>query len=358
MKRALITGITGQDGAYLAKFLLDKGYQVFGTYRRTSTPNFWRLSYLDIFPKVKLIPIDLTDHGSLCEALAVSRPDELYHLAAQSFVEASFQAPVATAEITGVSVASLLDAVLANSPDSKFYFAATSELYGDNETHMGGLLNEDSPFRPASPYAAAKLYGHWTTEIYRKAYALFACSGILFNHESPIRGLEFVTRRISNAVARAALGLSKTISLGNIDAMRDWGYAPEYVEAMWMMLQSDEPSNYVVATGSKYSVRQFLEVVCKEAGINPEDYLKIDKTLIRPLDVPSLVGDHSKITRELGWRPRTDMHQLARIMYRAEKDRWERHLRGETFPWDAPTYPDSSKMVRRQGRTNGKKTSR
>lgn len=256
MKKALITGITGQDGAYLTKFLLDKNYEVYGTYRRLSTPNFWRLQYLDVFDRINFIPVDLTDMSSIIEALKISEPDEVYHLAAQSFVEASFETPVATAEVTGVSVVKILEAIRQNRQDVKFYFASTSEMFGKtgflNNKH---LLNENDPFYPMSPYAAAKLYGYWTTRIYREAYNIFAVNGILFNHESPLRGLEFVTRKICNEVAKISLGLSDEIRLGNLQAKRDWGYAPEYIEAMWLMLQQNKPEDYVIATGEAHSVK-------------------------------------------------------------------------------------------------------
>jgi GDPmannose 4,6-dehydratase len=347
MNRALITGITGQDGAYLAHYLLKKGYEVYGTYRRLSTPNFWRLNYLEIFPKVKLIPVDLTDPSSLGEAITISRPHEIYHLAAQSFVEASFQTPVSTAHMTGVSVVTLLEAVRTLSPESRFYFAGTSELYGDSLGGSPAKLNEDSPFKPVSPYAAAKLFGLWSTEIYNRAYDLFACTGILFNHESPIRGLEFVTRKIANEVAKISVGLSDQIRLGNVEAKRDWGYAPEYVDAMWRMLQADTPRMYVVATGETHSVREFLDVACAEAGIRADKYLKNDKSLHRPLDVPALVGDHSRITRELHWKPKTRFDQLVKNMVREELSRWQRYLKGEVFPWDVPSYPDGHGIIRR-----------
>lgn len=350
MKTALITGITGQDGSYLAQFLLEKGYRVYGSFRRSSTPNFWRLNYLDIFDRIKFIPMDLTDHGSIVDALLLAQPDEIYHLAAQSFVEASFQTPVSTAQMTGVSVVALLEAIRAVTPDCRFYFAATSEMFGGDHSRLVTKLDEESPFRPVSPYAAAKLFGFWSTETYRRAYNLFACSGILFNHESPIRGLEFVTRKIANEVARVALGISREIRLGNITAERDWGYAPEYVKAMWMMLQAEVPRNYVVATGESHSVREFLDLACAETNIRPEPYLKIDKLLTRPIDVPSLLGNPSRIAQDLRWHARTDFHQLVQIMVCEEVRRWERYLKGEMFPWDVPGYPHRREGLKRRGR--------
>ena len=250
--KALVTGITGQDGAYLAKFLLDKGYEVYGTYRRLSTPNFWRLEYLEIFDRVNLIPADLSDTGSLVEALKISEAEEVYHLAAQSFVEASFETPVATGDITGLAVTRILEAIRQNRSNVKFYFAATSEMFGKAGLITNRPLKENDFFHPMSPYAAAKLYGYWITRTYREGYGIFAVNGILFNHESPLRGLEFVTRKVANEVAKISLGLSKELRLGNLNAKRDWGYAPEYVESMWPMLQQKEPDDYVIATGERH----------------------------------------------------------------------------------------------------------
>ena len=344
-KRALITGITGQDGAYLAKFLLKKGYEVYGTYRRLSSPNFWRLQYLGIFDKINLIPVDLSDTGSILEAIKVAEPDEVYHLAAQSFVGASFETPIATGDISGLAVTRILEVIRQINPEIKFYQASTSELYGNSRSE--GLLNEDTPFRPASPYAAAKLYGYWITRIYREAYGIFAVNGILFNHESPLRGLEFVTRKISNAVAKIALGLEKELRLGNLDAKRDWGYAPEYVESMWLMLQQDEPDDYVIATGEAHSVREFCEIAFDVVGLDWQEYVKVDKRFMRPLDVNYLCGDYSKAKKKLGWEPRTKFKQLVKIMVKEDLNRWERWLNGEKFPWDAPNYPSEYRILTR-----------
>ena len=344
-KRALITGITGQDGAYLAKFLLDNGYDVYGTYRRLSSPNFWRLQYLGIFDKINLIPVDLSDTGSILEAIKVAEPDEVYHLAAQSFVGASFETPIATGDISGLAVTRILEVIRQVNPEIKFYQASTSELYGNSRSE--GLLNEDTPFRPASPYAAAKLYGYWITRIYREAYGIFAVNGILFNHESPLRGLEFVTRKISNAVAKIALGLEKELRLGNLDAKRDWGYAPEYVESMWLMLQQDEPDDYVIATGEAHSVREFCEIAFDVVGLDWQEYVKVDKRFMRPLDVNYLCGDYSKAKKKLGWEPRTKFKQLVKIMVKEDLNRWERWLNGEKFPWDAPNYPSEYRILTR-----------
>ena len=346
-KKALITGITGQDGAYLAKFLLDKGYKVFGTYRRLSTPNFWRLQYLDIFERVNLIPADLVDAGSIVEAVKISEPDEIYHLAAQSFVGASFEQPIGTGEITGLGVARVLEAIRQINPRIKFYQASTSELYGQGHSSS---LNENSPFQPASPYAAAKLYGYWLTRQYREGYGIFACNGILFNHESPLRGLEFVTRKISNAVAKIALGIEKELRLGNLEAKRDWGYAPDYVESMWLMLQQDEPDDYVIATNEAHSVREFTEKAFDIVSLDWQEYVRIDKKFLRPLDVNFLQGDYSKAKQKLGWEPRVKFDELVKIMVREDLNRWERWLNGERFPWDAPNYPSEDKIISRYQR--------
>lgn len=348
MKHALITGITGQDGAYLANFLLNKDYEVYGTYRRLSTPNFWRLEYLDIFEKVNLIPADLSDAGSLIEALKISKPDEVYHLAAQSFVEASFETPVATGDITGLAATRILEAIRQNSKnDVKFYFAATSEMFGKTGLINNRPLREEDFFHPMSPYAAAKLYGYWITRTYREGYGMFALNGILFNHESPLRGLEFVTRKVGNEVAKILLGLSKELRLGNLDAERDWGYAPEYVKSMWLMLQQKEPDDYVIATGEAHSVKEFVQRAFDVVGLDWQEHVKVDKRFLRPLDVPSLTGDYSKAKKKLGWRPRTKFNELVKIMVKEEVNRWERWLNGERFPWDAPNYPSENKILTR-----------
>jgi len=345
VKRALITGITGQDGAYLANFLLKKGYEVYGTYRRLSSPNFWRLQHLGIFDEINLIPVDLSDTSSILEAIKISEPDEVYHLAAQSFVGASFETPIATGDVSGLAVTRILEVIRQVNPEIKFYQASTSELYGNSRSE--GLLNEETKFRPASPYAAAKLYGYWITRIYREAYGIFAVNGILFNHESPLRGLEFVTRKISNAVAKIVLGLEKELRLGNLEAKRDWGYAPEYVESMWLMLQQDESDDYVIATGEAHSVREFCEIAFDIAGLDWQEYVKVDKRFMRPLDVNYLCGDYSKAKKKLGWKPKTKFKQLVKIMVEEDLKRWERWLNGEKFPWDAPNYPSEAKILTR-----------
>ena len=343
-KRALNTGITGQDGAYLAKFLLGKGYQVFGTYRRLSTPNFWRLQYLGIFDEVNLIPADLVDASSLVEAIKISEPDEIYHLAAQSFVGASFEQPVGAGEITGLGVTRLLEAIRQINPKLKLYQASTSELFGRGNIDS---QMEATPLRPASPYAAAKLYGYWITKIYREGYGIFACNGILFNHESALRGLEFVTRKVSNAVAKIVLGLEEELRLGNLEAKRDWGYAPEYVESMWLMLQQNEPDDYVVATNEAHSVKEFVEQAFRIVNLDWQKYVKVDERFLRPLDTDFLQGDYSKAKQKLGWEPKVKFNQLVDIMVKEDLSRWERWLRGEKFSWDAPNYPGESKILSR-----------
>jgi len=333
MKTALITGITGQDGAYLAKFLLEKGYKVYGTYRRLSTPNFWRLQHLNIIDKVKLVSFDLIDQSSITKMLNEAKPDEVYNLAAQSFVGASFEQPIATGEITGIGVTKMIDAIKSVSSKTKFYQASSSEMFGlVQETPQ----KETTPFYPRSPYAAAKLYGHWITVNYREAYNLFACSGILFNHESPLRGLEFVTRKITNSVARIKLGLQKDLFLGNLDSKRDWGFALDYVEAMWLMLQQDKPDDYVISTGETHSVREFCDIAFKKVGLNYEDHVKIDKRFLRPTEVEILLGDCSKAKAKLNWKPKVTFNALVKMMIKEDLSRWERYLKGERFAWDAP----------------------
>lgn len=344
MKRALITGITGQDGAYLAKFLLEKGYEVHGTYRRLSTPNVWRIQYLNVFDKINLIPADLIDAASIGEAIRISSPDEVYHLAAQSFVGTSFEQPIGTGEITGLGVTRILEEIRQINPKIKFYQASTSELFGNGHIKP---QNENSKFQPSSPYAASKLYGYWVTKIYREGYGIFTSNGILFNHESPLRGLEFVTRKISNSVAKIALGLEKQLKLGNLKAKRDWGYAPEYVESMWLMLQQDKPNDYVIATNEAHSVEEFVDEAFKIVNLKYQKYIKIDKFFIRPLDVNKLCGDYSKAKKELGWEPRVKFKELVRIMVTEDLQRWQRWLKGERFPWDAINYPHEEKIISR-----------
>lgn len=347
MKRALITGITGQDGAYLAEFLLKKGYKVFGTYRRSSTPNFWRLQHLGVLDKVVLIPADMADMASLLEAVTVAEPREVYNLAAQSYVGASYDQPLLTTEIDGSGAIRFLEIIRHLNKDIRLYQASTSELYGTAEETP---QTEKTRFLPNSPYAAAKLLSYHNIRIYREAYGLFASNGILFNHESPLRGLEFVTRKITNAVARIKLGLQKELVLGNMDAKRDWGYAPEYVEAMWMILRYDKPDDFVCATGETHTVKEFVDLAFSQAGLNPHDYVKTSKLLMRPHEVKVLCGDASKLKRETGWRCKTTFEGLVKIMAQADLERWKKHLKGESFSWDAPNYPDNIQIMKRHAR--------
>lgn len=330
-KRVLITGITGQDGAYLAKFLLEKNYNVYGTFRRLSTPNFWRLEYLDIAKKIHYLPIELIDNSSLTEAIKVSNPDEVYHLAAQSYVASSFHNPITSGEYSGLAVARILESIRLINPKIKFYQASSSELYG-NVTEL--QQNEKSVFRPQSPYAIAKLYAYWATNMYRDAYDMFAVNGILFNHESPIRGLEFVTRKISNSIARIKLGLQKKLILGNIDSKRDWGYAPEYVECMWIMLQQKKPENFVISTDETHSIKEFLELGFSLVNLDWKKYVKSDKKLFRLLDVQMLHGDSSKARKKLKWRSKTKFEKLVKILVEADLKRWKDWQEGKHFPWD------------------------
>ncbi len=319
MKKALITGITGQDGPYLAKLLIEKGYKVFGAYRRSSTRNFWRLHYLDVKKDIELIPIDLLDQSSIMNAIIKSEPDEIYNLAAQSFVDVSFNEAIATGEISGLGVTRILDSIRILNPKIKFYQASTSELYGNSPPPQ----NENTPFCPNSPYAAAKLYAHWVTKSYRTGYGLFACAGILFNHESPIRGVDFVTKKISDSVARIKMGYSDKIYLGNLDAKRDWGFAGDYVEAMWLMLQQKKPDDYVIATGESHSVREFCEEAFSCLGLDYKKYVEVDKKFIRPNDVEYLLGDPSKAKRELGWQPKVSFKELVKMMVEADLEKYQ-----------------------------------
>jgi GDPmannose 4,6-dehydratase len=346
MKKALITGVTGQDGAYLAKLLLEKGYKVFGTFRRTSSPNFWRLQSLGIFSKIHLIPADLLDMGSLIEAVKVSDPDELYNMAAVSYVATAFEQPVGNSEITGTAVAKLLETIRFFNPSIKFYQASSSEMYGNSGTK---IQNEKTPFSPASPYAAAKLYSHWITDVYKHAYNMHASTGILFNHESPIRGIEFVSRKITNGVAKIVHGLEKELTLGNLDAKRDWGYAPEYMEAIHLVLQQEKPGTYVISTKEAHSVKEFVKLAFEMVDLDWKKFVKTDKKLLRPLDVNYLLGDYSKAKKDLGWKPKTRFKELVKIMLDEDLLRWEKFLKGEFFPWDAPMYPSESNITTRTG---------
>ena len=314
-KRALITGITGQDGSYLAELLLDRGYEVIGMLRRSSTVNFERIAHLQ--DRIELAPGDLLDEGSLISLLRDHRPDEVYNLAAQSFVQTSFGQPVLTGETTALGVTRLLDAIRTVDPSIRFYQASSSEMFGKvQETPQ----TERTPFHPRSPYGVAKVYGHWITVNYRESYGLHASSGILFNHESdsPRRGLEFVTRKITHGVAQIKLGRATELRLGNLEARRDWGFAGDYVEAMWLMLQRDEPGDFVVATGETHSVRELCEVAFRHVGLDYVDHVVQDERFMRPAEVDLLVGDAGRARAELGWKPRVNFEELARMMVDAD----------------------------------------
>ncbi|MDD4694466.1 MAG: GDP-mannose 4,6-dehydratase [Firmicutes bacterium] len=314
--RALITGITGQDGSYLAELLLSKGYKVYGLVRRLSTKNYWRIEHL--LDKIELIEGDLTDSGSLYLALKKANPIEVYNLAAQSYVATSWTQPILTADVTGLGALRMLEAIHQYDPKVKFYQASTSELFG---LALETPQKETTPFHPRSPYGAAKAFAHYMTQNYRESYGMFACSGILFNHESPRRGEEFVTRKVTKAVARIALKKQEKLFLGNLDARRDWGYAPEYVEAMWRMLQVKEPKDYVIATGKTYSVRDLVAKAFGVVGLDYQDYVVIDENMIRPADVPLLMGDSSLAKKELGWEPKVNFDQIISAMVEADLER-------------------------------------
>lgn len=334
-KRALITGIRGQDGAYLAKLLLEKGYEVWGGDRRSGDSSYWRLKELGIEKDVRIVYMDLLETTNIFDVIKKIQPDELYNLAAQSFVQASFDQPFVTTEVDALGVLRILEAIRHFSPHTKFYQASTSEMFGKVQAIP---QNEKTPFYPRSPYAVAKLYAHWITINYRESYGLFACSGILFNHESPLRGLEFVTRKITHTVALIKYGLAEKLVLGNLNAKRDWGYAPEYVEAMWLMLQLDETDDYVIATGETHTVREFVEAAFKHIGITLEwegkgveergrdaktgrVLVEVSPEFFRPAEVDILVGDPSKAREKLGWQPKTTFEDLVGIMVEADLKR-------------------------------------
>ncbi|MEA3408155.1 MAG: GDP-mannose 4,6-dehydratase [Chloroflexota bacterium] len=308
-KTALITGITGQDGSYLAEFLLEKGYKVVGMVRRASTPHYQRIEH--ILDEVTLVQGDLLDQVSLIQILRDHEPQEVYNLAAQSFVPTSWAEPVLTAEFTGLGVTRMLDAIRLVDPSIRFYQASSSEMFGKVREIP---QRETTPFYPRSPYGVAKVYGHWITVNYRESYDLFAVSGILFNHESPRRGLEFVTRKVTYNVAKIKLGLADDLPMGNLDSMRDWGFAGDYVRAMWLMLQEDEPTDFVIATGVRHSVRELLDTAFSYVDLDYKDYVSVDARFLRPADVIDLVGDASKARRELGWKPQVTFEDLIRMM--------------------------------------------
>lgn len=312
-KRALITGITGQDGSYLAEFLLSKGYEVYGMVRRTSTVRYERIQ--NIQHQLKLIQGDMGDLSSLITAISTVEPDEVYHLAAQSFVPTSWNQPVFTGDITGLGVTRLLEAVRTVNPDIRYYQASSSEMFGKvREVPQ----TETTPFYPRSPYGVAKVYGHWITVNYRESYDLFTCSGILFNHESPRRGMEFVTRKVTYHAAKIKLELANEIRMGNLESKRDWGYAGDYVRAMWLMLQQDEPDDFVIATGETHSVERLLEVAFGHVGLNWRDYAVQDEAFMRPAEVDLLVGDPAKAKRLLGWQPEVSFEELIGMMVEAD----------------------------------------
>jgi GDPmannose 4,6-dehydratase len=312
-KRALVTGITGQDGSYLAEFLLDQGYEVIGMLRRTSTVNFERIKHFQ--SRITLTTGDLLDEVSLIHILREYRPTEVYNLAAQSFVQTSWGQPVFTGETTALGVTRMLDAVRIVDPDIRFYQASSSEMFGKV---VEVPQTEHTPFYPRSPYGVAKVYGHWITVNYRESYGLHASSGILFNHESPRRGLEFVTRKISNSVAQIKVGLAEEVRLGNLESQRDWGFAGDYVKAMWLMLQQDDPSDYVVATGQTHSVREFAELAFDCVGLDYRDFVVQDEQFMRPAEVDLLIGDSSKARAVLGWEPTVSFEALVRMMVDAD----------------------------------------
>lgn len=331
MKKAFVTGITGQDGSYLAELLLAKGYEVYGMIRRSSSFNTGRLDHLYRDPherdvRLKLIYGDLNDSSSLNKILRDLQPDEIYNLGAQSHVRVSFDIPEYTAEITGLGTVRLLEAIRETGIDTKFYQASSSEIYGKV---VEVPQNEETPFYPRSPYACAKVYSYWITKNYRESYGMFACNGILFNHESERRGPTFVTRKITRAVAKIKAGLQKKVYLGNLDAKRDWGYAPDYVEAMWMMMQGEEPDDYVIATGETHSVREFLEEAFRIVGLDPWEYVEIDPKYFRPAEVDLLIGDASKAREKLGWEPKVKFRELVKIMVEADIAALDRQLSGK-----------------------------
>ncbi|VBB09318.1 gdp-mannose 4 6 dehydratase [Lucifera butyrica] len=327
MKSALITGIMGQDGAYLAKLLLTKGYKVYGFNARRSTPSNWRLQFLEIQNDVELIDGDLTDMSSMIRAIQKSKAAEVYNLGAQSFVATSWEQPILTAQVTGIGAVNVLEAIRLTEPSIKFYQASTSEMFGLIQEPM---QSEKTPFYPRSPYGVAKLYGHWITVNYRESFNMFGCCGILFNHESPLRGIEFVTRKVTDAVARIKLGRQKELRLGNIDAKRDWGFAGDYVEAMWLMLQQDKPDDYVVATGRTTTVRDMCRIAFEYVDLNYEDYVIIDPKFYRPAEVEVLLGNPAKAKRVLDWEAKTSLESLIHMMVDADLKRVRYEAGGHT----------------------------
>ncbi|MGP7818697.1 GDP-mannose 4,6-dehydratase [Niallia sp. 01092] len=320
MKRALITGVTGQDGSYLAEFLLEKGYKVYALRRRTSTPNYENAEHVK--DQLEWMDGDLNDIVSLIEAVRIAQPDEVYNLAAQSFVATSWSQPVATGNMTAIGVTNMLEAVRIAKPDARFYQASSSEMFGKvQETPQ----KETTPFYPRSPYGVAKVYGHWITVNYRESFNMFACSGILFNHESPRRGIEFVTRKVTDAVARIKLGLATELRMGNLDAKRDWGFAGDYVKAMWLMLQQDQPDDFVISTGEMHTVEELVETAFSYVGLDWRDYVVIDEKFVRPAEVDLLLGDCSKAKKKLGWELDVSFTELVHMMVDSDIEKYSRN---------------------------------
>ena len=317
-KTALITGIMGQDGAYLAKLLLEKGYTVYGFVARRSTPADWRLNYLGINEEVTRIEGDMTDLSSMVRAIDIAKPDEIYNLAAQSFVATSWQQPILTANSTAIGVLNMLEAIRMSKMPIRFYQASTSEMFG---LIQESVQSETTPFHPRSPYGVSKLFGHWISVNYRESFGIYTCCGILFNHESPIRGIEFVTRKVTDAAARIKLGVQNELHLGNIDAKRDWGFAGDYVDAMWRMLQQNEPDDYVIATGRTTTVRDMCRIAFEYLGLDYRNYVTIDPKFYRPADVEILLGNPAKAEEKLGWKAKTDLDALMRMMVEADMER-------------------------------------
>jgi len=315
MMKALITGVTGQDGSYLADFLLEKGYDVYGMVRRSSTENFERINH--IRNKINLVQADLTDQGSIIKIIGEIRPHEIYNLAAMSFVQTSWDQPVLTGDVTALGVTRMLEAINVVDENIKFYQASSSEMFGKV---VEVPQTEKTPFYPRSPYGVAKVYGHWITVNYRESYNLFACSGILFNHESPRRGLEFVTRKVTNGAARIKLGLASELRLGNLDSRRDWGYARDYVEAMWLMLQQDEPDDFVISTEETHSVKELVEIAFGRLDLEWEEFVRIDPRFVRPAEVDLLLGDSTKARKKIGWSPTVPFKELIELMVDADMD--------------------------------------
>lgn len=318
-KIAFVTGMTGQDGPYLSKLLLEKGYDVYGLVKRYSNPNLDNIKFLGIENDIELITGDITDENSMNHIIKTVKPDEFYNLAAQSFVGASWDLNKVTTETNSIGPLNILNAIRLSNPSTKFYQASTSEMYGNSD---GNKQNEITPFRPRSPYGVSKLYAYWITINFRESYSLYASNGILFNHESPLRGIEFVTRKVTDAVARIKLGLSDSVTLGNLDAKRDWGFAGDFVEAMWMMLQQDEPDDYVVSTGEQHSIGELLDVAFNHVGITDyQKYVKSDPRFKRPAELHSLCGDSAKARNKLGWAPKTSFEDLIKLMVDADLQR-------------------------------------